>query len=194
MFFGSGFLCGITNAPFTGTWTITLTNDTDFMLTAPNGTRAQGSMQSSDTSSFGSQVEFSLGVNPNGAQNVGQFLTVSSVQIAITNSNFTNTIASDFTTGAALDSTTWSILADDPPSIFVMPSDTVYRVAWRNAVGAGVGANSLEYTNTLGGSGNWSAVPPGALLGDGTNVVCVTRNYATNAAGYFRIRIPYSPY
>src|SRR6185503_6258134 len=40
MFSGSGFLCGITNAPFAGKWTITLTNDTDFMLIAPNGARS----------------------------------------------------------------------------------------------------------------------------------------------------------
>ncbi len=193
-FLTSGFMCGITNVPFAGTWTIRLTNDTDFLLTAPNGSSAVGIMQSADTGSFASQVEFFLGVNPNGSQNVGKFLTVSSIRVAVTNANFTNHISSDFTTGAPLDGTTWSILADDPSSIFVMPSNSVFRAAWRNAVGAGVGANSLLYTNSLGGSTGWSTVPPGALFGDGTNVVFVTRSYATNAAGFFRVSIPYSPY
>ena len=193
-FFGSGFLCGLTNVPFAGTWTMTLTNDTDFTLIAPNGARTQGSMQSGDSSSFGSQVEFFLGVNPNGAQDVGKFLTLSSIQIAITNSNVTNFISSDFTTGAPLDGATWSILADDPASIFVMPSNSMFRVTWRNAVGAGVGPNSLLYTDLLGSSNSWSTVPPGALLGDGTNLVFVARSYATNSAGFFRVNIPYSPY
>jgi hypothetical protein len=102
-------------------------------------------------------------------------------------------IHSDFTTGAPLDAATWSILADDPASIIVMPSNSVYRAAWRNAVGAGVGPNSLLFTNVLGGPAVWPTVPPAVLLGNGTNVVFLTRDYTTNKAGFFRVRVPYSP-
>jgi hypothetical protein len=121
-------------------------------------------------------------------------MTMSSVQISITNSNATNVISSDFTTGAPLDPANWDILADDPASIFVMPSNSVYRVAWRNASGAGVGQNSLVYTNALGGGAAWPAAPTGVLLGDGTNVVFITRSLTTNSAGFFRVSVPYSPY
>lgn len=196
MFSGSGFLCGITNAPFVGTWTLTLTNDTDFTLTAPNGASARGSMQSAaDTNSFASGVQFFLGVNPNGQPNIGRFITVSSIRIGITNANSatTNTITSDFTTGAPLDSSTWNILADDPASILIVPQESVYRAEWRNAVGAGVGQNSLQITNTLTGSAAWTALPQGALLGDGTNIVFISRQFATNTASFFRVQIPYSP-
>jgi len=193
MYSNAGFLCGITNAPFAGTWTISVTNDTDFTLTAPNGSQSRGVMQSNDTGSFASQVQFFLGVNPNGQQNIGKFMTVSKVSIGITNSNTTNTISSDFTTGAPLDAAIWNILAEDPASIIMMPVSTIYRATWRNAVGAGVGQNTLQFTNSLGGSADWPLVPPGALLGDGTNVVFITKAYTTNAAGYFRVRIPYSP-
>src|SRR5262249_1884545 len=143
----------------------------------PNGSTAQGSMPNGDTGAFASQVAFFFGVNPNGGPNIGKFLALSSINISITNSNATNSITSDFTTGAPLDASTWTILADDPASIIPMPSDAVFRVAWRNAVGAGVGPNSLIYTNALLGSGSWPAAPSGALLGDGTNVVFLTRRY-----------------
>src|SRR5260221_10859884 len=162
--------------PFFGKLTISLTNDTDFTLTAPNGARATGSMPSDVPGSyFQNQVQFYLGVNPKGAQNIGQFMTVSSVEISITNSNATNIISSDFTTGAPLEPAKWDILADDPTSIIVMPSNSVYRATWRNASGAGVGPNSLVYTNALGGPAAWPAVRTGILLGDSTNVVFITR-------------------
>ena len=193
MYSAAGFLCGITNVPFAGRWTISLSNDTDFVLTAPNGATATGSMQSGDTSSFSSQVEFFLGVNPNGAANIGRFMTVGSSFISITSTNGTNVISSDFTTGAPLDGATWSILADDPASIIAMPADGVYRASWGNAVGSGVGPNSLIYTNALGGSAGWKALPPGTILGDGTNVVFVTRRDSTNSAGFLRVSIPYTP-
>jgi hypothetical protein len=193
MFYGSGFLCSITGAPIAGRWTLRLTNDTDFLLTAPDAEQAQGSMQDGDTNSFGSQVAFFLGVNPNGARNIGKFMTVSRVGIAITNANTTNAISSDFTTGAPLDEGTWSILADDPASIIVMPSNSVLRASWPNAAGAGVGPNSLLFTNALTGPGNWPALPAGTLLGDGTNLVFVTRDYTTNRAGFFRVSVPYNP-
>jgi hypothetical protein len=193
MFAGSGFLCGITDAPFAGQWTISLTNDTDFTLTAPNGAKAYGSMQSGDTSSFSSQVQFFLGVNPNGGENIGKFITLGSVYIQITNTNATNTLSSDFTSGASLDTSTWTVLADDPASILMMPSHSVFRATWPNAVGSGVGPNSLMYANALGGAATWTALPSGALLGDGTNVWFVTESYTTNTSGFFRVRIPYSP-
>ena len=191
MFLGSGFLCGITNTPFAGTWTISLTNDTDFVLTAPNGTTARGSMPGADTSFFSSQVHFYLGVNPSGGRNIGKFITVSDVSIVVTNAG--TTIHSDFTTGAPLDGATWAVLADDPASLIMMPSRSVYRVEWHNAVGAGVGPNSLQFTNTLGGSTSWSTVTPGVLLGNSTNVVLITDALATNSAGFFRVSVPYSP-
>jgi hypothetical protein len=192
MFSGAGFLCGITNVPFAGQWTISLSNDTDFTLTAPNGATATSSMQSGDTSSFSSQVQFFLGATPNVEPNIGRFMTVGSAFISITSTNGTNIISSDFTRGAPLDSGTWTILADDPASVIAMPAESVYRVSWDNAVGSGVGLNSLIYTNALGGSGGWIALPPGSILGDGTNVVFVTRNYVTNGAGFLRVSIPYT--
>jgi hypothetical protein len=193
MFSGAGFLCGLSNTPFAGQWTISLSNDTDFTLTAPNGATATGSMQSGDTGSFSSQVEFFLGATPRVGPNIGRFTTVSSAFISITSTNGTNIISSDFTGGAPLDSGTWTILADDPASVIVMPAESVYRASWDNAVGSGVGPNSLIYTSTLGGSGNWIALPPGAVLGDGTNVVFVTRSYTTNGDGFLRVSIPYTP-
>jgi hypothetical protein len=101
-FFGNGFLCGITGAPFAGTWTVSLTNDTDFTLTAPNGAQAQGSMQSGDAAYFTEKVRFYLGVNPNGSQNIGKSMTVSGVSISITKAGDTMTLLGDFTTGAPL--------------------------------------------------------------------------------------------
>jgi hypothetical protein len=195
MFSGSGFLCGITNAPFAGTWTLSLTNDTDFTLSAPNGMTARGSMQSADASSFASGVQFFLGINPNGQQNIGQFITVSGIRIGITNadSGTTNTVISDFTTGAPLDDATWNILADDPASVLIIPPESVYRAEWRNTVGAGVGQNSLQSSNTLGSAPSWPALPQGTTFGNGTNIVFVTRQFATNTTGFFRVQIPYSP-
>jgi hypothetical protein len=121
-------------------------------------------------------------------------MTVSSAFISVTNSNPTNSISSDFTIGTALNASQWSILADDPASIITMPSNSVYRAAWRNASGAGVGANALTYTNALAGGSLWHALGTGVLLGDGTNVVFVTSDALSNSSGFFRVSIPYTPY
>lgn len=191
-FSGAGFLCGLTNVPFAGRWSLTLTNDTGFILRSPNGNQAVGSMPDEVPAGyFQNQVRFYLGVTPNGAQNIGRFMTVSDARIRIPNSGVD--VFSDFTSGEPLDSSKWTILADDPASIISMPVGSLYRATWRNAFGAGVGPNSLLHTNVLGSSHAWPVASQGILLGNSTNVVFITRDFATNAAEFFQVSVPFTP-
>ena len=197
----SGVLCSIASAPFAGTWTISVSGDRSFTITAPNGAHASGSLVVGDESYFASNLKFFLGISPNGNSNVGNpalgcYMTVSG--LAITNSTDGTVVQADWTTGQpllALNPPNFLISANFPSCIYVTPSNSVYRATWQNAAGPGIGANSLVTTNILGGSAPWTtAVPLTSTLSDSTNVIFITSDYLTNSAGYFRVSIPYSPF
>ncbi|MBI3853646.1 MAG: hypothetical protein HY298_25660 [Verrucomicrobia bacterium] len=207
--FTTGVIATLSNAPFAGTWTLRANSDTSFTIIAPNNVQASGSLQSGDEGNFASSVSFFLGVNPNGGPNVGNpalgyYMTVSGV-IITNNSGVTINpswgpgvvVQSDFGTGApfsAQNPPNWSVLANFPSCIYVMPSNSLYRATWGNACGTSSGANSLTTTNALGGSGAWTTVvPTTSLLSDSTNIAFITTKYTTNSAAYFRVSVPYVP-
>ncbi|MBI3853650.1 MAG: hypothetical protein HY298_25685 [Verrucomicrobia bacterium] len=199
--FTTGVMATLSNAPFAGTWTLRANSDTSFTIIAPNNAQASGSLQTGDEANFASQVKFFLGVSPNGGSNIGNpslgfYMTVSDV--TITNNTDGLVVRGDFTNGQQLD------VAQSPPNflpaanfpscIYVMPTGSVYRTTWHNATGPGVGQNSLETTNALGGSVAWpNTVPSTSVLSDGTNVTFVTKEFTTNNTEFFRVSIPYSP-
>jgi hypothetical protein len=195
-----GVMCSIPSAPFAGTWTISLSSDTAFTITAPNGAHASGTMQSGDQGNFSSGVKFFLGVSPNGAPNTGNpclgyYMTVSG--LAVTNNTDGVVVQADWTDGQPLTAPSlpnFLPLADFPSCIYVTPSNSVYRATWGNASGPGVGANSLVTTNTLGGSAVWPiSLPSTSVLSDGTNVTFITTTNTADAAGFFRVSIPFTP-
>lgn len=197
----TGVICTIPSAPFAGTWTINATSDTGFTVVAPNGASASGNLQSGDEALFASSLRFLLGVSPNGGPNVGNpslgnYLTVSG--LTITNNPDGLVVQGDWTTGQpflALNPPNFLISANFPSCIYVMPSNSVYRATWNEATGPGVGANLLTANSSVSGGGGWSAsLPSSSVLSDGTNVTFITTGNLTNAAEFFRVSIPYSPY
>ena len=204
-----GVICSIPSAPFGGTWTIAANSDASFTITAPNGASASGSMISGDQANFTSVVSFYLGVSPNGGSNVGtpalgNYMTVGGITITNNSGTTINTnwgpgvvIKSDFTTGAplsALNPPNWSVFANFPSCIYVMPANSLYRAEWATSCSTSAGQSSLLNTNALGGGGIWpNSIPITSVLSDSTNITFVTTQYGTNAAGFFRVDIPYYP-
>lgn len=184
-FLGSGFVCGITNTAMAGTWTLKATSDTSFTLIAPNGDQATGSIQAADTALFREKVHLYLGVNPNGAGNLGQSMTVSGAGILITKGARTS-LQGKFNGGVKPDKN-WTILAEDPASVMALPAKSVYRAEWQDACGAGTGLGVLERNDSLFDALGWTPVKTSpAMLANGNNVVFITEPDALNPIGFFR--------
>lgn len=192
MFSGAGFICGITNAPFAGEWTLRMNSDTDLILTAPDGAQASGKMAEADAALFREKVRMYLGVNPNGAANLGQSLTLSGARIRVPNSAKT-TLNGVFDNGARLDKN-WTILAADPASLVTIPAESVYRAEWLEACGMGPGLNLLERSDSVAPAPNWIPVETlSRVLANGLNVTFVTAAELPAATGFFRAVVPGAP-
>lgn len=188
-FLGKGFICGITNAPATGTWTLQLTNDTHFTLIAPNGSEAQGSFADEQAAVFKEKVRFYLGVNPNGAANIGQSVTISSAAIRIPGGNRTSLIG-NWETGAPLHKN-WTLLAADPASVMMKPAFSVYRAEWNDVCNTGIGSHVLEKSPTLFDATAWTPVEtPVISLATGYNVGFIREDDAPVGSGFFRVTVP----
>lgn len=184
-FLSSGFICGVTNTDFVGTWTLKATSDNAFTLVAPDGTQSSGLMQGADTALFREKVHLYLGVNPNGVANLGQSMTVGSAGILISKGGRTS-LQGKFTGGVKPDKN-WTILAEDPASIMTLPAKSVYRAEWQDVCGTGTGLGVLERNDSLFDPFNWAPVKTSAaMLANGNDVVFITEADAPNPMGFFR--------
>lgn len=193
-FTGRGLLGQLTSVPFAGTWTLGVTDNTKFTLTAPNGAEAHGIMAASDASFFSEKVRFYLGVNPNGAENIGCHMTVSHLGINIERAADSTALAADFTTGIPLHKD-WTILGANPSGIVMMPARCSYRIEWENFCSDSSDAGMLQhfesFLDPFGEPANWGDFPrPPRLFGNGKNVVYLTQDELPSETGFFRLRLP----
>lgn len=188
----TGFICGITNAPFAGEWSLRMNSDTDLILTAPDGAQANGKMAEADAPLFREKVRLYLGVNPNGAANLGQSLTLSGARIQVPNSAKTS-LNGVFDTGAKLDKN-WTILAADPASLITVPAQSVYRAEWMETCPMGPGVNFLERSENVARAADWIPVAPlSRVLANGLNVTFLTEAETAGISAFFRVVVPGAP-
>ncbi len=194
-FDGPGLLGRLSGAPLAGTWTVDVSDNRLFQLTAPNGAQVSGAMAASDFSNFSEKVRFYLGVNPNGIANLGQHITVSRASIDISRPTGQSTsLVGDFTSGGPLRKD-WTILAADPAAVFMAPIGSRFRLAWPMVCQTTPGAGSLDYLvsffDEFGDPATWAPFPATPkLLADGSYVVHVTETAAGADTGFFRLHLP----
>ncbi|MBM3841496.1 MAG: hypothetical protein FJ398_26830 [Verrucomicrobia bacterium] len=200
-FSGRGFLCGLTGAPFAGPWTISVNNDTDFTITAPDGSQAKGSMPRADTAFFSEKVRLFLGVNPNGARNFGQSINVGRASIITTRSGQEVNLVGEWTSGQPLHKN-WTILALDPASVVMMPAQSIYRFNWQAGCTLnGGGMESLEQTviDPFGFTlllELWEPVAPQpriTMLANGSSIAFLTDTTPPGEFGFYRLNLPTTP-
>jgi hypothetical protein len=139
-----------------GTWTLTFTNDTDGLVTAPDGTKAYFSLDPSVPPQFANPLTVLFGTSAGGTGGFGQFIDLS--RIAITNVVDGNEF-DDFTMDDVLNTSLWDpnfsrdnpAYGNDAGSVIQVSSNTPsYWVNWNipdDGYGLGTKASLNSGTN-----------------------------------------------
>jgi hypothetical protein len=172
-----GRLGTVTNASgYVGTWSITISQDTNIMLHSPDGsTSTMAFPQLSDARGFAYPVSVFWGTQPNTA-GWQQDVVFSSVSII----GSTNSLNVDLT--RPLDSTKMAVRAMNSSLMFATPTNAVYWLQWTLPdVGFG-----LQSASSL--TGTWSSLNPTLYTIGGKHSGYITRDLLpSSGAGFFRL-------
>jgi hypothetical protein len=183
----AGTLTNLPAATVLGTWSLSFNNDTNVTITGPGGASVNFNMRPEAVAPFVDPLNVVFGAQPNGTNNVGQEVILSSVS-GTNSSAGTQLFVDNFLVDGALDTSTWTILTGEPNTVFVFPQDPGQRiVSWSlPAVGFGLQTatnvglptvwNTLTGSEATGGpltmwsiGGTQFALVPSADLGPDQN-------------------------
>lgn len=131
----AGTTIAVTNVTYTGTalgtWSITFTNNTDFVLTAPDGTKANGTIPSGAAALFGESANpgfyVYLGMQANNAASLNQAVCYSQFSV----SGVPSPISDNFLADSTLNTNAWNnAVSTGPAGVFVTPTNAAYWISW----------------------------------------------------------------
>ena len=147
--YGPGTLGSVADASPIGTWSMTFQQDTNVTLTSPGGTTFSTNIPPEAAALFADPLVVYVGDQPNAGNNVGQTAILSHFQI---NSGSTTLLDDNFLTDAALDTTTWQVLAGDASGVQLVGPDAAFWLSWTTP-DSGFG---LQTTTNVTSSGSWT--------------------------------------
>jgi hypothetical protein len=165
--FAAGTLGYLTAPSMKGTWTISFTSETDFIVHGPGGVSTNFSLPADWVNSFvaagGGATHAYFGATPNGNNNAGQpfFLSEVSITSAAAGYSFTNRF-----TSAVLDTAVWGLLGNQ--TVQVLPGNG-WWVSW-TLPAAGFNLWAKE---------NLSVNSPWILLTGNTNLAAPVTSYTS---------------
>lgn len=112
-----GQLASVGSATPLGTWTLTFANDTDFTLTAPDGSSTTGQFPANSAALFAGPLYAFFGVQPNQLGNIGQSAIFSEVKITGVPTPLEDDFAGvppDDGGPNRLNPEVWQVVAEDP--------------------------------------------------------------------------------
>ena len=122
-----GWIGNVTGAGILGTWTVTINQDTNITMTAPDGTASSFVMPPEDAAQFAGNGTVYFGIVPGQTANVGQKAILSRVQIK----SGVTTILEDSFTVSPLDPAVWNIRAASPAGgVALITASEPYYVWW----------------------------------------------------------------
>jgi hypothetical protein len=122
-----GWIGNVTGAGILGTWTVTLNQDTNITMTAPDGTTSSFVMPPEDAALFAGEGTVYYGIVPGQTANVGQKAILSRVQIK---SGATTLLEDNFSV-SPLDSAVWNIRAASPAGgVALITANEPYYIWW----------------------------------------------------------------
>lgn len=178
-----GFPGGLWNPTPAGTWTITFNQNTNIIITAPNGGTFTNNLPPEVVEVFNAtpNMQINIGSVPGEMNRLGQMAVVTGVRFTGTpgepnlNSNFL---------GVPRDPNVWSIVASSPTfGVQEIPMEAVYWLNWTlPATGFGLQTNA-----TLVG-GSWGSPPPAGYTAGGKHTQLVLQSdLPSSNSGYFRL-------
>ncbi len=148
-----------------GTWSVTFNQNTNVMLTSPNGQTTNFVLPAASAALFADPLTIYLGVQPNGTGGYGQLCNVT--QFSVTGSG--TALSDDFLTDAALNTNLWQMATSDTNAIVLVPPNQAFWVPW-SIPDLGF---DLETAATLGGT-NWTILTgPNGIPGGATTAVII---------------------
>ena len=133
-----------------GTWSVSFNNQTNVTLTAPHGQTTNFVLDPASAALFADPVTPILGAQPNDTFVIGESVIYNSFSVTGNDKPFTDIFTNDLQL-----STNWTILANDPNGVVLVPSNAVYWLPW-TLPDTGFG---LQTNASLSISSNWNEVP-----------------------------------
>jgi hypothetical protein len=128
MFYGSGALGSVTSTNGgVGTWSMTFLNNTNVLLTSPDGNTNTVSFPDEQAvkDAFTDPLIAYFGAQPNSTADIGQGIVLSNAKIT-----GTATPVDDSFAGPTLDTSTWVLRATQPADVFIPVSDAAFILSW----------------------------------------------------------------
>lgn len=176
-----GQLGTVTGASILGTWTVTLNQDTNITLTAPDGTTANMVMPMEDAAQFAGDIKVYFMATPNQTANIGQRAILSGVQIK----SGTETLLQDNFT-ADLNPDVWMKRAASAAGVSVITADQPFYVYWTTPASGFTLQTAADPLST-----NWT--DPGlteSLVGTMKRVLVPSSALPSPGKGFFRLVKP----
>jgi hypothetical protein len=138
-----------------GTWKLTVTGNTQFVMTAPDGTTTPFELSAEAAAIFAGPLRVYFGVQGNNANNIGQRARISGVKIA-KGASEELVLLEDTFSGEALDTAKWVENATPGGVQFLRAADAGYLLTW----GLPDDGFVLQWRDQLGDDAflNWTAV------------------------------------
>ena len=122
-------LPNVNSASVLGTWKLTVSGNTHFVMTAPDGTTTAFDLPAEAAALFAGPLRFYVGVQGNNANNIGQRARLTGVQIAKGASGELILLEDTFS-GEALDTTKWVENASTGGVQFLRAADAGFLITW----------------------------------------------------------------
>jgi hypothetical protein len=132
------------NSPL-GSWSVTFNNHTNVTFTAPHGETTNFVFDPASAALFADPATVILGAQPSSPNVIGKTVIYNSFSVTGNDSPFTDIFTNDLQLN-----TNWTVLANDPNGVVLVPRNAVYWLPW-TLPDTGFGLQ----TNAILGNSNW---------------------------------------
>jgi len=108
-----------------GTWLLTFNNNTNVIVTNPQGVSTNYTLPTADALLFADPVTMYVGAQPNDVVGIGQSAVISHAKVT----GAAGALEDSFTE-SALDTNVWGKAAADAPAVLVVPPDAKFWLSW----------------------------------------------------------------
>jgi hypothetical protein len=186
--YGAGSLGGVSSPTGVGTWSVTLANETNITVTAPNGATFTTNLPPETVALFAGTVNVMLGAQANNNGGIGQTVVIKEFKIQ---RGGTVLLDDKFSTDlAGLDPAVWQTAAVDAAAIVPAGPDALYWVNWTLPATGFVLQSNPNIANKSGWT--WSPLIS-AAYGNVRKVLVHSSELPAGPQAFFRLVSPPPP-
>ena len=149
--YGAGTLGGVSGTSPIGTWSMTFSEDTNVVVTAPGGATGRFTLPAAAAALFADPLTVYVGDQANSGGGVGQIAVIGRFQIQ---SGSASILDDNFLADSALDLATWRIVAGNAAGVQLVGSDAAFWLKW-STPDAGF---TLQATSNVADRNSWGTL------------------------------------